>query len=339
METVKTKQAVTPKRKRRWLVLRILGIGLAVLLLSTMVSPVAVSYLVRAAFTYEMATAPEGYEALQAAVSATKDLTYPSALRENLADIYVPKEGDAPFPVVLWIHGGGFVGGSKQDIEIYATALAAEGFAVACMDYQRAPEANYPTPVVQAGEVYLWLNEIAAEYHLDMSRFALAGDSAGAHAAAQFAATQTNAAYAQEMGVEQRISPETLKAAVLFCGPYDVQQIAEHDSAVFRFLMGQAAWAYFGRRDWAQQIGEQATIMNHVTANFPPTFLTDGNTASFEDHSRLLEAALLAKQVPVQSFYIPKDDAITIHEYQFLMDVPAGAAVFDEVVAFLRKYL
>ena len=338
MEAIKTKQ-IPPKRKKRRLLLRTLAIVLTLLLLSTALSPAVVSYLVRAAFTYDIATAPEGYGAMQAAVTATKNLTYPSAYRENLADIYIPKEGDGPFPVLIWVHGGGFVGGSKQDNEIYATSLAAEGLAVVSMNYQRAPEANYPTPVIQIGEVIHWLTELAPAYRLDMDRFALAGDSAGAHAAAQFAALQTNPAYAQALDLAPSIPIKNLKATVLFCGPYDVERIAEHDSAIFRFLMGQTAWAYFGRRDWARQLGEQATIMNHITADFPPTFLTDGNTASFEDHSRFLEAALLTKQVPVQSFYISKDDAITIHEYQFLMDTPVGAAVFDEVAAFLKEYL
>ena len=344
METLEMKQSgekvgTKKKRKKRWLALRIAALLLFALLLFSALTPIPVVYAVRTAFTVNIAMAPDGYEDMEAAVSATKDVVYPSAFRQNLADIYIPKKTVGPFPVVLWVHGGAFVGGRKRDIEIYATALAARGFAVVCINYERAPEAKYPTPVMQTGEAYLWLTEVAEEYHLDMSRFALAGDSAGAHIVAQFAAIQSNGAYAQEMGIASVVAPDTLRAVVLFCGPYDVEKIAENEYAMFRFLMGQAAWAYFGSRNWAEQVGEQATITNHITAAFPPTFLTDGNTASFEEHSRLLEQVLQLQQVPVESFYIPDEEAITIHEYQFLMDTPAGAVSYERVVAFLEQYL
>jgi len=343
METAKVevinKEAVTGKREKRRLILRILGIFLVTLLFFSAMSPIPVAYMVRAAFTFDMATAPEGYEAMAATVSVAKNLSYPSVFGGNLADIYRPKEGNEPFPVVLWVHGGAFVGGGKGDIEIYATALAAKGFAVVCIGYARAPEARYPTPVVQTGEAYLWLTEVAADYQLDMSRVALAGDSAGAHIVAQFAAIQSNHVYAQEMAIAPVVRAESLKATVLFCGPFDVEKIAENEYVVFQFLMGRTAWAYFGNKNWAQERTEQATIANHITADFPPTFLTDGNTASFEDHSRLLEQVLLEWQVPVESFYIPDDEGIAIHEYQFLMDTPAGEASFVRVTEFLEKYL
>ena len=327
------------KRKKRWLVLCILVVSLAVLLLFSAVSPAPVAYLVRAAFTVEFALAPDGYEAMEEAVSVARDVRYPSAFRENLADIYTPKEGGAPFPVLLWLHGGAFVGGGKQDIEVYATALAAQGFAVVCINYARAPEAKYPTPLVQTGEAYSWLVDVAEDYRLDMSRFALAGDSAGAHIAAQFAAIQSNSAYAQEMGIAPVLAPNALKATVLFCGPYDVEKIVENEYMLFRFLMSRTAWAYFGSKNWAQQSSEQASITNHITGDFPPTFLTDGNTASFEEHSRLLEQVLTAQGVPVESFYTPEEDGITVHEYQFLMNTSAGEASFEAVLSFLQKYV
>jgi len=308
----------------------------AVFLFLFAVSPVPASLLVRLAFQKSISVAPDEYAQMREKVVSHKNLRYSSAFLSSEADLYLPKEGEAPFPVILWVHGGAFVGGSKADIEIYATALASEGFAVMCVNYLRAPEAKYPSPLFQIPEACLWLNENAAAYALDMDRLVLAGDSAGAHIAAQFAALQTNAAYAEEMGISQGL---TLKAVLLFCGPYDAAKIAEGSHPLIDFFLGKAAHAYFGARDWAQRYGYQATLSNHVTPDFPPAFISDGNTASFEQQGRDFAQALEEKGVAVETFFIPLETEKTPHEYQFIMNTSAGRESFQRTVAFLKKQL
>ena len=326
-------------RKKSRVVLVVVALLCVVVITATVLTPYPVAYLLRAAFAKGPAVAPDDYDALAARVTVEKDLRYPSIYRDNTADLYHPNQGEGPFPVVLWVHGGAFVGGDKKDIEIYATALAAQGYAVVCINYRRAPEAKYPVPLEQTAEACRWLATIAEEYVLAMDRLVLAGDSAGAHIAAQFTALQTNPDYAAAMGMDAVLMPDTIKATLLFCGPYDAAQIAEVDNRVMGFFLQKAAQTYFGRRDWARALAPEITLANHVTANFPPTFLADGNTSSFERHARDFAAVLIQKGVSTQTHFTSVEKEITKHEYQFVMNTPAGQEAFARVAAFLETVI
>ena len=315
-----------------------LGFLIALTVALCVLTPIPAALLIRAVFDGGMAVPPEGYESMQKMVEVKENLRYPSKYADNFADVYIPKSGEGAFPVVLWVHGGAFVGGDKGDNAVYATALASEGFAVVCINYRRAPAGKYPTPLVQTNEAYQWLHEIADEYSLDMSRFVLAGDSAGAHIAVQFAAVQSNPVYAQMLSMEQVVPQGTLKASLLFCGPYNLAKIEEGSSPLLNFLMSNAAWAYFGTREWGANFADQATIYDHLTADFPPSFISDGNTASFEEHARELAEVLEQKGVFVQTYFVSIEKEEAIHEYQFIMNTPAGVESFRETVAFLKAH-
>ena len=331
---------VDEKRKRKRLRRAIavpIGIVLAVALFSQ-VSPLPVSLLLKIAFSNGNAVEPDDYEAIRERVTTVKNLTYPSKFESNTADIYIPKNGEGPFPVVLWVHGGAYVGGDKKDVEGYATALASQGIAVVCMNYVLAPSAKYPTPVIQTGEAYTWLCGVAAQNSLDMTRLVLAGDSAGAQIAAQFAAVQSNADYANEMGMERIVPPETIKAALLYCGPFDSEKINAVENKVMAYFLERAAWAYFGEKNW-QHFAKQASVAGYVTKLFPPAFITDGNKASFEDHARDFADVLEKTGVPVETYFIDPAVEATHHEYQFVMNTPAGREAFRRTLDFLEEYV
>jgi len=312
---------------------------LIVLIFIVIVSPVPVALIVRFAFRNGPAVAPENYEEIAAAVTSIKDLSYPSEYKDNIADVFIPQNQKGKTPVVLWVHGGAFVGGSKKDVEIYATMLASEGIAVININYQRAPEAKYPVPIMQTEEAYRWLVDISDKYNMDLSRIILAGDSAGAHIVSQFATVQTSEEYAEKMGMEQVMPVDTLKAVVLFCGPFDVESINKTDNSILDFLLGRTAWAYFGIKNWADDFSEQVAVLNHITADFPPTFISDGNTYSFEDHGRSLADILAGKGVPVEVFFVPADEKKIMHEYQFIMNTDVGQDSFRKTVNFMKKYI
>ena len=339
--TANAGESPAPRKKRRRgrIILALTAGFFAAATALTLLTPYPVSFLARAMFQNGVAAAPDGYALTAERVSVEKNLRYPSKYKDNTADIYLPKNQEGPFPVVLWVHGGAFVGGDKKDIEIYATALAAEGFAVVSMNYRRAPEAQYPTPVIQTVEAYRWLTTLSGDYPLDLDRLVLAGDSAGAHIAAQVAAIQTNGRYANEMAVEQAIPPGTLKAVLLFCGPFDVSKLSEIENPLMSFLLTKTAQAYFGRGIRTGALANQATIPNHVTNAFPPAFISDGNTGSLENHSRGLADTLAQHGVPFETYFIPLETETAKHEYQFIMNTPAGKESFLRTLVFLKKHV
>src|SRR5690606_27634893 len=121
-------------------------------------------------------------------------------------------------PVVVWVHGGGWVAGSPADVAPYAKIIAAEGHRVITIGYSLAPRHRYPTPVFQLDAALRWLADHAEETGCDTSRLVLAGDSAGAQVVVQYAAAVSDPTYAETLGLRPAIAPKQLRGVVAHCG-------------------------------------------------------------------------------------------------------------------------
>lgn len=115
-----------------------------------------------------------------AAAASLDDLSY-GPDRQQVLDLELPAAGGGPAPVVVYFHGGAFVGGDKRPcVPHFVALLAARHIAVACVDYRLAPRATYPAPMLDGARAVQWLRAHASRYGLDPSRVALMGLSAGA---------------------------------------------------------------------------------------------------------------------------------------------------------------
>lgn len=269
------------------------------------------------------------------------DVTYPSDYRANTLDIYWPAGGEDKLPTILWVHGGAFVAGDKAGTASWCAVMASQGYTVVSMNYETAPEARYPVPVLQMAEVVRYLTGATGSYPiLDLGRLIIGGDSAGAQIASQFTAIQTNPELARLTGIQPSVSPGSLKAMLLYCGPYQVKRLANVQDRTVRFFMHQIGWAYIGERKWRDSVHAQhASTADYVTDRFPPAFITDGNTGSFETHGKELEERLRALGVPVASLFFPLAEGVVNHEYQFQLDTPEAAVCLDKTLAFLAECL
>ncbi|MGE7624409.1 alpha/beta hydrolase [Viridibacillus sp. NPDC096237] len=97
--------------------------------------------------------------------------------------IYTPN-GQGPFPMIVYYHGGGWVFGNLETANAGCHLLAAEANAIVIsVDYRLAPEYKFPTPIHDAFDALLWVYEFAAELKGDSSNIIVAGDSAGGNLA------------------------------------------------------------------------------------------------------------------------------------------------------------
>ncbi len=114
-------------------------------------------------------------------------------------DIYLPENGEGPFPTIIFLHGGAFLAGHKRDMQVMATLEAiTEGFAVVSVDQRMvtmdmtgkaAPDGLFPYPLFDFKAAIRFLRANAAQYKLDPNRFAAWGDSAGGYHAVMAALT------------------------------------------------------------------------------------------------------------------------------------------------------
>ena len=267
-------------------------------------------------------------------ISARRGLSYAPGDRDALLDAFAPGNAQAPLPAVVWVHGGGFVAGTRADLSGYLQVLAARGFVTVGIDYSLAPAARFPTPVRQANAALAHVIANAASYGIDPQRIFLAGDSAGAQIAAQTALVISDADYAKRLGIDPGMKRASLRGLVLFCGPYDPASM--NFTGPFADFMRTVIWSYVGTPDPGDARVAQMSVMPHVTAAYPPVFVSVGNADPLAPQSVALAEALRARGVEVDALFFPGDHHPPLgHEYQLLLSTEAGRLALDRAVAFL----
>ncbi len=289
-------------------------------------------------------TLPKDYDADKANVIFIRDIAYGSEYPDGFLDIIKPKNATGKEKVIIWAHGGSYIGGDKKDVEHYMLLIANKGYVVANINYAVAPEHRYPVPLKQIEEAYVFLKANAREYGLDMDKAYFGGDSAGAQIAAQFVNIQTNPEYAQEVNeaaktilLDEVAGKNNIAGAILFCGPYNLKTLVNPAEGTMSLPFKKIAWAYFNTKDIHNKNIALASITDKISEDYPPVFITDGNVFTFEGHALEFEAALKNKNVPVTSVFYGKDEANLKHEYQFYMDSDYAWNTFDKLIAFLKE--
>lgn len=289
----------------------------------------------------EQLSVPENYEAVKNTVKLEKDITFSSACGRNQFDLYLPKEAGKPLPLILWVHGGAFVAGDKCGVENWGYMLAGNGFAVAVMNYEWAPEAAYPAQVIQIKECLLKLQAMAEEgYPLDINQVVLAGDSAGAHMAAQFAALHSNKDLSQKINVSSPMGEDALKGVLLYCGPYDLKLMMNPKNRVLKFFISRIGWSYFGKKRWSKSpLAQTVTVSDFVTSAYPPAYITDGNNMSFEGHGRALLKKLEENGVQTKERFFDPEQGEVNHEYQMELANENAMLCFQDTLEFLETVI
>ena len=111
-------------------------------------------------------------------------------------DLYVPK-GKKDVPVMMFVHGGGFTVGIKDQYAFVGQVLASFGMATAVISYRLTPKTSYPGHVQDVARAFAWLRAHAAEYGGRADRIFVSGHSAGATLVAMLG---TDPAYLKEVG-------------------------------------------------------------------------------------------------------------------------------------------
>jgi acetyl esterase/lipase len=146
------------------------------------------------------------------------DLTYASGDSHGM-DLYVPN-GTGPFPILLYIHGGGWFEGDRSEGVPFAEREAPRGYAVATIDYRLTDIAISPAQIQDVKAAVRWLRAHAADYDLDAERVAAWGESAGAHLAALLG-TSGGVAELEDLSQGNSQQSSTIQAVVDWFGPTD----------------------------------------------------------------------------------------------------------------------
>lgn len=284
------------------------------------------------AFKSDNSNTPDGPAAvipIDRTYTCYTNLSYDSDRPNHFLDLYVHHDADTvSYPTFIFVHGGGFVWGNKSEFAPkqkkgkvkpywYFDSIVKAGFNVVTINYALAPGYLYPSPIVQFDQFIHYLPTLAAQYHLDPTRLVVAGNSGGAHIVGQYSAVQTNAAYAAELGMEQTLTDGQIKAVVLNSGLLDPERIGQAGFKAADWLFSKCGQAYFdcssipGNAD-----AKQANIITHVTKDYPPVFMSDGNKVSFPYQARELSARLDELNVPHTLNIYPVEEGALFHDFE-----------------------
>jgi acetyl esterase/lipase len=269
------------------------------------------------------------------------DVPYANLSPSQKLDIYLPEDGEGPFPVIINIHGGGFAIGDKRDfyIQNYLKGLS-RGYAVVSVNYRLSGEAAFPAGLQDIKAAIRWVRANRLSYHFDSDHIAACGGSSGGNYAAMVCLT-ANVSEFDDPRLGNPEYPCHVQAAVDWFGPTDFSKIdeqleqngfgpAQHgaaDSPESRYLGGRL-------EDIPVKV-EIANPMTYIHKRMPPLLIQHGR---------------LDTMVPVQQsimftekleHYVSPDR----FEFDILEGAGHGGPLFDSeenmerVFSFLDRYL
>ncbi|BBG03321.1 MULTISPECIES: alpha/beta hydrolase [Pseudonocardia] len=260
-------------------------------------------------------------------VAAVVDASYGPAPEQRLR-IHVP-HGDGPFPVVLYVHGGGFVGGGLDVVDERARALALDaGAVVVTATYRRAPESRFPAAHDDAFAALRWTAGEIAAHGGDPARIAVLGDSAGANLAA-----------AAVIRARDEGGPAVRSQVLLYPLVDPAAETAARTEYAEGYLLHLEALAWFG----AQYVTGPGDVTDprlalpaNDLAGLPPTLVLTTEFDPLRDEGESFAAALDAAGTPVTA---TRADGLVHAVYWASGAVPRSSEVHDAVLAHLRSSL
>jgi acetyl esterase/lipase len=243
----------------------------------------------------------------------------PPGYRPLHLDLHVPA-GTGPFPVVLWVHGGGWQTGSRVGLPEsiapfgFHERMLAHGYAVADVDYRLALEAPFPAQLADVQAAIRWLRHYAQQLKLDPLRFAALGESAGGHLAALAGLTGEG--------------ETAIQAVINWYGVMDVDDFRDPDDPFLpeALLLGGPISS---RRDFARW----SSPLHRVHPGAPPFLSVHGDADSVVPHqqSERLTQALRDHGVRAELRLVPGAEHCFVGCDDIGGLIDAGIGFLDEV--------
>ncbi len=250
----------------------------------------------------------------------------------HLLDVYYPEKTTEKLPVIIDIHGGGWMYGSKELNEYYCLSLADRGYVVFNLNYRLVPDVTVNEQLQDVAHALKWISENMSNYPCDPNSILLTGDSAGGQLAVYSAVLLQSSELREIFDVENgSITP----SALLLTSPVP-------------FMNDGSAFSLYTKILWGRNYKEKPTYeymnLDEIIdyAQLPPTYLitSSGDTLA---HGQTLKTAELLESKGV-AYSLADYDEVNgkklVHVFSVLEPFDtAGKTAIDEALAFYRKVI
>lgn len=236
---------------------------------------------------------------LQSRFRIVSNVTYITANNyEAKLDVYVPRNASGPNATLIYIHGGGWVGGSKETSWLQLVPYLEAGFSVVNVEYRMARVSLAPAAVEDCRCALRWVIRNAKEYNFDTSKLVVTGHSAGGHL------SLTTGMLPASAGLDRQCpGAEELKVAAIvnWFGITDVADLLDGANTQ------TYAVAWLGSMTNREEVARRASPLTYVRAGLPPIITIHGDkdpTVPYS-HAVRLQDALNKAGVPNHLVTIP----------------------------------
>ena len=239
-------------------------------------------------------------------------------------DIHVP-EGEGPFPILVYFHGGGWISGSPKSHRKICHRFAEAGFLVFNVDYALAPENPFPQGFDECCESVRWVVANAEKYKGDSNRLSVGGDSAGGNLTAACAAS-----LADDSEVD-------IKKILLIYGVFDFLSMGETSDVLVNtdtdLMMEMMVGSYLGPERDEAVLSDPRVSPIHVSDKLPPAHILCGTLDGLMTGSKILAEKLNSQGIENEEFYYENMPHGFLHFEDFF---PESRQAIDRMVAFLN---
>ena len=200
-----------------------------------------------------------------------KDLAYlPNGHQRQKLDLYVPENREGAMPLIVWIHGGAWMEGSKNHCP--PLPWTRKGYLVASVDYRLSHEAKFPAQIKDCKAAVRWLRIHAEEYGIDPHRFVAWGDSAGGHLASLLG----TAGNVPEWELELPSVSSRVQVVIDWYGRADLTKVSTDPT----WANSPSALLLGGCGSDVADLAKKASPIFHVSKDDPPFLIMHGSMDS-----------------------------------------------------------
>jgi acetyl esterase/lipase len=249
-------------------------------------------------------------------------------------DIFFPSTGYGPWPVIINIHGGAWVAGSK--LLVYTTTditpLLEAGYITISVNYRLAPQNPFPAMIEDLKCSVRYLRAHAADYNLDSNHIGVRGGSAGGHLASLMGTSDPSAGW--DVG-EYLDQSSRVQAVVDISGPSNLADPSFLDT------LGDVAKELLKQPNPTLEMLAWASSTTYVTPDDPPFLILYGDKDRVVNpqQSMILYNALTAAGVPAQLVVVHNGNHMLNPSAQSEYTIPSSDQIMELIIAFLDKYL
>ena len=248
-------------------------------------------------------------------------------------DLYRPKALEGKnLPVIVSVHGGAWVYGTKEIYQFYCMKLAQAGFAVINFNYRLAPEAKFPSSLEDTNLVFQWIEANKDKYQLDISNVFAVGDSAGGHLLGLYAGFATNEEFAKNFDFTYPRNVK-LKKIALNCGKYVLskQDYSDPQAQVLLFALLEKG----GTPEEINLI----EVTSKVTSNYPETFVMTCPGDFLKSQAILMVKALEDNNIPFEYHFYGNNENPLGHVFHVNQRLKEAEVCNKDETDFFKKGL